>query len=100
MTEAEKDRNELKTVYHNSPSGRTIASFVLGIISIVLCPLPFMLIAAVVGLLLEKEGERTGFHQLQPAARILCIIGIILCSLCICAILVLIFVVGVLRNKP
>ena len=81
-----------------APAGRSVAAFILGIVSIVLCPLPFMLIAAVVGLLLERESERTGYHSLQKPARILCIIGIVLCSLAIAAIITVIFVLGVISR--
>ena len=81
-----------------APAGRPIAAFVLGIASIALCVLPFMLIAAVVGLLLERESERTGYHSLQKPAGILCIIGIVLCSLAIVAILGILFVLHVIAH--
>ena len=80
------------------PPGRPVAAFVLGIASIVLCMLPFMLIGAVVGLILEKESERIGWHSLQKPAKILCIIGIVLCSLAILAIITVIFVLGVISR--
>lgn len=79
-------------------TGRTIAAFVLGIASIAVCFAPFMLIAAVVGLLLEKDAEREGYHHLQRPARILCIIGIILCSLVIIAIIVVLLTAGILSR--
>ncbi|MBQ9033027.1 MAG: hypothetical protein IJ106_16495, partial [Parasporobacterium sp.] len=64
-------------------AGRATAAFVLGIASIVLCGIPLMLAAAVVGLSLEKESERWGYHQLQFPAKVLCIIGTILSALAI-----------------
>ena len=93
-TYSQNDRNRNNT---DTP-GRAVAAFVLGIVSIALCGAPFMLIAAIVGLLLEKESERTGYHRLQVPARILCIIGIVLCSLVIAGILCVIFVLGVLSR--
>lgn len=80
------------------PEGRAKASFVLGIASIVLCVLPFMLVGAVVGLMLEKESEYAGYHHLQKPGKILCTIGTILCSLVIIAIIVLVFVLGVISR--
>ena len=81
-----------------APPGRPTAAFVLGIASIVLCVLPFMLMAGVVGLLLEKESERTGYHCLQKPAKILCIIGIVMCSIAIAAILAGVFIMGILSR--
>ena len=81
-----------------NPSGRAIASFVLGIISVVMCVVPFMLIAAIVGLILEKESENMGYHSLQTPAKVLCILGIILCGLAIAAIIILVFVFGILAR--
>lgn len=78
--------------------GRVTASFVLGIASIVLCVAPFMLIAAIVGLLLEKESERMGYYYLQKPAKVLCIIGIVLCSIAIAAIITVIFVLGIISR--
>ena len=81
-----------------APPGRPIAAFVLGIASIALCPLPFMLIAAVAGLLLEKESERTGYHKLQKPARILCVTGIVLCSVAIAVIITALIVLKVISG--
>lgn len=81
-----------------APAGRTAAALILGIASIVLCPLPFMLIAAVVGLWLERESERTGYNSLQKPAKILCIIGIVMCALAIAALALMIFVLGVISR--
>ena len=92
-------RNSHEVKYRRvNPKGRAIAAFVLGIASIVGCIAPFMLVAAVVGLLLEKESERAGEHPLQTAARVLCILGIVLCSIVIVIILVGIFVAGILSR--
>ena len=79
-------------------SARAVASFVLGILSVVLCGIPIMLVAAVVGLMTEKESERFGYHRFQAPARILCIIGIVLCSLAIIGLLLGFFVLGVLSR--
>ena len=81
-----------------APAGRPTAAFVLGIASIVLCVLPFMLIGAVVGLMLEKESEHTGYHRLQKPAKILCIIGIVLCCLAIAVILGIVFALGIISR--
>ena len=102
-TYSQVHRNDHDTGTHEpypetSSPGRAVAAFVLGIASIVLCGAPFMLIAAIVGLLLEKESERTGSHTLQLPAKILCIIGIVLCSLVIVGILFVILVLGVLSR--
>lgn len=98
MDETAKERQlpENRNEYQENPAGRTVAAFVLGILSIVLCLVPFMLIGAIVGLLLEKEAERTGFHSLQKPAKVLCIVGIVLCSVVIVIYSVLIFVLGIL----
>lgn len=79
-------------------ANRAIASFVLGIASIVLCVAPIMLVAAVVGLMLEKESENLGEHSLQSTAKILCIIGIVLCSVVILALLVALITAGILSR--
>lgn len=107
MAPVQNHSNHLKYQYNSSgndrmippaPAGRVIASLVLGIASILLCVVPFMLIAAVIGVTLERESEREGWHKLQKPALILCIIGIILCSLAIAALLVGIFVLGILSR--
>jgi len=87
---------KLEQMRAQKTSVRAVASFVLGICSIVLCAVPCMLIAAVVGLMLEKESERWGYHNFQAPAKILCIIGTILCSLAIAAILAILFAAGIL----
>ena len=79
-------------------SGNAVASLVLGIISIVLCVVPIMLVAAVVGLMLEKESERWDYHPYQAPAKVLCIIGIILSSLAIVVILLAVFVFRILSR--
>ena len=98
MAEVQKNRQPNRKPYRRDPSGRSIAAFILGIASIVLCVLPIMLVAAVVGLSLERDSELDGFHKLQYPARILNIIGIVLCSAVIVLILILIFVVGILAR--
>ena len=98
MAEQARGRQQDRYEYRENPAGKSIASFVLGIVSIVFFAVPVMLIAAVVGLLLERESERIGYHSLQPAARILCIVGIVLCSCAIVGFLVLIFIVGILAR--
>ena len=97
MPEDRSNKNTDKAL-RMCPPGRPIAALVLGIASIVLCVLPFMLIGAVVGLILESESERIGYHSLQKPAKILCIIGIVLCSLAILAVIMFIFVMGVLSR--
>ena len=94
----DKVKNSNENKIRMCPPGRPVAAFVLGIASIVLCFLPFMLIGSVVGLILEKESERLGYHQLQQAAKILCIIGIVLDSLVILAIILFVFVMGVISR--
>ena len=90
---------EENTIYRTvGPAGRATAAFVMGIASIVLCVIPFMIIAAIVGLTFEKESELLGRHKLQAPARILCIIGIVLCALAIAAIIILVFVMGILAG--
>ena len=89
---------ELEQMRAQKASVRAVASFVLGICSIVLCAVPIMLIAAVVGLMLEKESERWGYHRYQAPAKVLCIIGIVLCSLAIAAIRAFLFVAGILAG--
>ena len=79
-------------------SRKSVISFVLGMISVVCCPIPIMLVAAVAGLLLERESEHLGEHHLQKPARILCILGIILCSMIILAILVFVLTAGILSR--
>ena len=103
-TMAEDNNNtveyENKTEYRTvSPAGRATAAFALGIASIVLCVIPFMIIAAIVGLTFERESEMLGYHKLQTPARILCIIGIVMCALAIAAIIILVFVMGILGGK-
>jgi len=51
-----------------------------------------------VGLMLEKESERWGYHSYQAPAKVLCIIGIVLCSLAIAAILAFLFTAGILAG--
>jgi len=77
---------------------RAVTSFVLGIVSVVLCALPIMLVAAVVGLMMVRESQRLGEHALQTPAKILCIIGIVLCSLVILALLAALFTAGILSR--
>lgn len=91
-------RAQQEQVYIQQASVRAVASFVLGICSIVLCAVPIMLIGAVVGLMLEKESERWGYHRYQAPAKVLCIIGIVLCSLSIAAILAILFAAGILAG--
>lgn len=55
-----------------------------------------MLVGSVVGLVLNGESERIGYHKLQLPARILCIIGTVLCSLAIIAIIIIAVALGVL----
>ena len=98
MTEYNNDNSYMDHTQAQNPSGRAIAAFVLGIVSVVLCVVPFMLIAAVVGLTLENESERMGYHSLQTPAKVLCILGIVLCGLAIAAIIILVFVFGILAR--
>ena len=79
-------------------AGRAKASFVLGIASAALCVVPIMLVAAVIGLMLERESERMGEHFLQTPAKVLCIIGIVLCSLVILGILIALLAAGILSR--
>ena len=79
-------------------SANAAASLVLGIVSIVLCAVPVMLVAAVIGLMLEKESERWAYHRYQTPARVLCIIGIVMCCLAIAAIIILFFVFRILSR--
>ncbi len=92
MSEYKKNKKYVKV----TPASRATAAFVLGIVSIVLCCVPIMLIGSVVGLVLEAESERIGYHKLQLPAKILCIIGTILCSLAIVAIIIIAVVLGVI----
>ena len=92
MSEYKKIKKYVKV----TPASRATAAFVLGIVSIVLCCVPIMLIGSVVGLVLEAESERIGYHKLQLPAKILCIIGTILCSLAIVAIIIIAVVLGVI----
>ena len=94
---AENDyNNNTGQTYPMNPAGRSVASFVLGILSVVLCAVPFMLIAAIVGLILEKESERMGYHSLQTPAKVLCILGIVFCALGMAAIIIFVFIMGIL----
>ena len=79
-------------------AGRAVASFVLGIASVVLCMVPIMLVGAVVGLMLEKESRRLGEHPLQTPAKILCIVGIVLCSIMILGLLIVLLTAGILSR--
>ena len=98
MTEYKNDGNNYMEKAPADPAGRAVAAFVLGIVSVALCVLPFMLIAAIVGLTLEKESEHMGYHSLQIPAKVLCILGIVLCGMAIAAVLILVFVFGVLAR--
>ena len=89
---------ELEQMRVQKASVRAVASFVLGICSIILCAVPCMLIAAVVGLMLEKDSVRWGYHRYQAPAKVLCIIGTVLCSLAIAAILAILFAAGILAG--
>ena len=79
-------------------SANATASLVLGIVSIVLCAVPVMLIAAVIGLMLEKESERWAYHRYQTPGKVLCIIGIIMSALAIAGIILLFFVFRILSR--
>lgn len=79
-------------------ASRAVASFVLGIASVVLCMVPIMLVAAVIGLMLEKESQRLGRHTLQMPAKVLCIIGIVLCSAVILGLLITLLAAGILSR--
>lgn len=90
-----KKKRRMKRVY---PDGRAKASFGMGIASIVLCFFPLMLVAAVGGLMLERESERAGYHRLQFPGKILCIIGVVFCSLVIIAIIALAVSLGLISQ--
>lgn len=92
---ASRVKRKMKRIY---PDGRAKASFGLGIASIVLCMVPLMLVAAVVGLMMVNESERAGFHRLQKPGKILCIIGVVLCSLVIIGIIVSAVSIGVISR--
>ena len=96
MAEYNNNENYIERAPAVNPAGRTIAAFVLGIASVVFCVVPFMLIGAIIGLTLEKESERMGYHNLQTPAKVLCILGIVFCALAIAAIIIFVFVMGIL----
>ena len=98
MTEYNNNGDKYMEEAPANPAGRAVAAFVLGIVSVAMCMLPFMLIAAIVGLTLEKESEHMGRHSLQTPAKVLCILGIVLCGLAIAVVLILVFVFGVLAR--
>ena len=93
-----RNKVSAEELHRKKASANATASLVLGIISIVLCPVPVMLVAAVVGLMLEKESERWDYHYFQTPARVLCIIGIILCSLAIAGVILFFFVFRILSR--
>lgn len=94
MSEYKKYKN--KRYVKVTPASRATAAFVLGILSIVLCCVPIMLVGSVVGLVLNAESERIGYHKLQVPARVLCIIGTVMCSLAIIAIIIIAVTLGVI----
>ena len=98
MTAQVQARKNIHREMESAAAGRAVTSFILGIVSTVCCVVPIMLVAAVVGLLLERESERMGEHPLQTPARVLCIVGIVLCSIAILVILALVFVAGVVSR--
>ena len=55
-----------------------------------------MLVGSVIGLVLNAESERIGYHKLQVPARVLCIIGTVMCSLAIIAIIIIAVTLGVI----
>ena len=95
---ADKQYRASKQIRMKKASSNVTASFVLGILSIVLCAVPLMLIGSVIGLMLEKESERWDYHSLQTPAKVLCIIGTVLCSLMIAALIVAYFVFRILSK--
>ena len=93
---SEYRKHKRKRYVRVTPASRATAAFVLGILSIVFCCVPIMLVGSVVGLVLNGESERIGYHKLQLPAKILCIIGTVLCSLAIIAIIIIAVALGVL----
>ncbi len=93
-----QDIRRRRAAQQQMAASRSVASFVLGIASVALCVVPIMLVAAVAGLMLEKESQRLGVHPLQKPAKILCIIGIVLCSIVILGLLIALLAAGILSR--
>ncbi|MCF0228803.1 MAG: hypothetical protein HUJ76_03810 [Parasporobacterium sp.] len=98
MTAKVYDRRKM-IEYRENPAGKAVAALVLGILSIVFCALPIMLVGAVVGLMLERDSKRIGFHHLQSPAKVLCIVGCVLCSIVIIAIIAAVLAMGILAGR-
>ena len=93
-----RNRTTAEEMRRKKVSVNATASLVLGIVSVVLCVVPVMLVAAVLGLMLEKESERWDYHRFQTPGKVLCIIGIVMCSLAIVGIILLFFVFRILSR--
>ena len=96
MSKSAKGNKHYSRVKPADPSSKTITAFVFGIASILLCFIPIMLVVAVLGIMTERDSEILGYHRLQTPARILCIIGTVLCSVVIVAIIIVVLALGVI----